>query len=128
MVEDESPPRYFDADQTVNQAYLMELMDRAYDYGFQLGIFTTLRYWTELMETIHGGTIDFSRDNVPLWTPRFDKTGSMDFFVPFGGWTTAYMKQYDGGSSPARRQTVTWRINKNFVYANMTSTVINPVP
>jgi hypothetical protein len=127
MVEDESPPRYFDADQRVNQAYFMELMNRAYQYGFQLGVFTTLRYWNELMVTNSGDTINFSRDNVPLWTPRFDKRDNMEFFQPFGGWTSAYLKQYDGGSSPARRMEVTWRINKNFRYDNLTNVAINPL-
>jgi hypothetical protein len=127
MVEDESPPRYYDANQLVNQAYFRELFDRAYEYGFQLGVFTTFRYWTELMETNEGETVQFSRENVPLWTPRFDKVANNDFFVPFGGWSTNYMKQYDGGSSPARRQTSTWRINRNYTPWSMNSTTIDPV-
>ena len=175
MVEDESPPRYFDANQLVNQAYFKELVEKAYEYGIQLGVFTSLRYWTELMETDLGETVEFSRENVrvhvcvcvcvcvcmcvylsvslslshhplpptnppsthihtciihtqvPLWTPRFDSTESMDFFVPFGGWDTPYMKQFKGGSSPARRQASTWRINENYVENALTGTTIDPV-
>jgi len=127
MVEDESPPRYFDADQRVNQKYFRDLARKAYSYGYQLGVFTTLRYWSELMETDGGGTAEFSRANVPLWMPRFDRLESMDFFVPFGGWTKPYMKQYWGGSSPARRLDVTWRLNQNYIVHPLNSTSIDPL-
>ena len=128
MVEDESPPRYFSADQNVNIAYITELAERAYDNGIQLGVFTTLRYWSELMETNTGQVAEFSRDNVPLWIPRFDKTPSMDFFVPFGGWTKVHMKQYWGGSSPARRLDSTWRLNDNYIEWHLNDTSIDPLP
>lgn len=127
MVEDESPPRYFSADQLVNQAYFRDLALKAYSYGYQLGVFTTLRYWSELMETNSGGTVNFSRENVPLWIPRFDRIESMDFFVPFGGWTKPYMKQYWGGSSPARRLDVTWRLNQNYIVNALNTTTIDPL-
>jgi len=133
MVEDESPPRYFDADQTVNIAYFQELATKAWEYGFQLGVYTTLRYWSELMETDSGQTAHFSRDNIPLWVPRFDSIQSMQFFVPFGGWNHIYMKQYKGASSAARRQDVTWRVNDNWIAANydlsgLNSTTVDPIP
>jgi hypothetical protein len=125
MVEDESPPRYFDADQTVNQAYFMELASRAYENGIQLGVFTTLRYWSELMVTVAGQTMSFSRDNIPLWMPRFDRQPNMDFFVPFGGWSRVHMKQYWGGSSPARRLDSTWRLNDNYIEYHLNDTSID---
>ena len=127
MVEDESPPRYFDANQLVNMQYFKELATRAYEYGFQLGVFTTLRYWSELMQTDSGQVVEFSRKHVPLWIPRFDNTQSMDFFLPFGGWTKVYMKQYWGGSSPARRLDVTWRLSQNYIVDHLNDTSIDPL-
>lgn len=131
MVEDESPPRYFDPDQSVNQAYFKALSYTAHKYGYQLGVFTTKRYWEELMVTVDGIKLEFERENVPLWTPRYDSVDSMDFFVPFGNWTYPYIKQYDGGSSAARRKEYTFRINLNYIdddyydYDGLNSTIIN---
>lgn len=132
MVEDESPPRYYDADQTVNIQYFNDLYGYAYQYGIQLGVFTTLRYWTEIMTTDTGYSVNVSRDSLPLWTPRYDSTASMDFFVPFGGWDKPYMKQYKGGSAAARREDVTWRINENYIkngsydFDGLNATIIAP--
>lgn len=130
MVEDESPPRYFDPDQEVNQAYFKALSYTAHKYGYQLGVFTTKRYWEELMVTVDGVSLDFERESVPLWTPRYDSIANMDFFVPFGNWTYPYMKQYKGGSSAARRKSYTFRVNENYIdedfydYDGLNSTVI----
>jgi hypothetical protein len=115
IVEDESPPRYYDPDQSVNQAYFKELQYTAHSYGYQLGIYTTKRYWEELMVTVSGNALTFERESTPLWVPRYDGLADMDFFVPFGNWTWPYMKQYEGGSSAARRAPYTWRINENYI-------------
>jgi len=125
MVEDDSPNRYFSVDNRVNQRYLVELAYACWLRGIQLGIYTTLFYWNNIMTLPFDGknpTADrfisgLSRDHLPLWVPRFDKTpGNMDFFVPFGGWKQVYMKQYTGGSAEARRAG-SWRINKNYINA-----------
>lgn len=130
MVEDESPPRYFDPDQSVNQDYFKALSYTAHKYGYQLGVFTTKRYWEELMVTVDGVQLEFERESTPLWTPRYDSLPNMDFFVPFGNWTYPYMKQFEGGSSAARRKSYTWRVNENYIdetyydYDGLNSTVI----
>lgn len=131
MVEDESPPRYFDLDQSINQDYFKALSYTAHKYGYQLGVFTTKRYWEELMVTVDGVQLDFERESTPLWTPRYDSLADMDFFVPFGNWTYPYMKQFEGGSSAARRKAYTWRVNENYIdetyydYDGLNSTVIH---
>ena len=115
MVEDESPPRYFDPDQAVNQEYFTSLYRRAHENGYQLGVFTTKRYWEELMVQTDGTPLIYERESTPLWIPRYDGVANMDFFVPFGNWTAPYMKQFSGGSSAARRAAYTWRVNENYI-------------
>jgi len=126
MVEDDSPNRYFSVDNKINQRYLVDLAYACWLRGIQLGIYTTIFYWNNIM------TLPFdkdnadadrflsglSRDHLPLWVPRFDKTpGDMSFFVPFGGWDHVYMKQFTGGSAEARRAG-SWRINLNYANAS----------
>jgi GH25 family lysozyme M1 (1,4-beta-N-acetylmuramidase) len=41
-----------------------------------------------------GNTKDFAKH--PLWYAHYDSTANMKDFKPFGGWTAAAVKQYDG--------------------------------
>ena len=56
---------------------------------FRVGIYTSASMWLELM----ANTVTFS--HLPLWYARWDYKADMSDFVPFGGWRTAVMKQYD---------------------------------
>ena len=47
-----------------------------------------------------GTPLIYDRESTPLWMPRYDGVANMDFFVPFGNWTTAYMKQYSEVPAP----------------------------
>jgi len=123
MVEDDSPNRYFSVDNRVNQKYLTDLAYACWLRGIQLGVYTTLFYWDNIMTLPYDSSnpkadrflSGLQRQHLPLWLPRFDKKpGDMTFFVPFGGWNHVYMKQYTGGSAEARRAG-SWRVNLNYV-------------
>jgi hypothetical protein len=135
MVEDESPNRYFSVNNIVNQQYLTDLAFACWGRGIQLGIYTTMFYWSNIMTLPYDSanpSVDrflsnIDRDNIPLWVPRFDgRPGDMSFFTPFGGWQQVYMKQFSGGSPDARRAG-SWRINNNYVNTSMNSVVIDPI-
>lgn len=140
IVEDESPNRYFSVENKVNQQYLSELASACWYHGIQLGIYTTPFYWNNIM-TLPFDPMNAKQDRflsnidrsyLPLWSPRYDNTpGSMRFFVPFGGWTEVYMKQYNGGSSEARRAGEN-QINLNYVnstnlHAGASHVIIDPI-
>ncbi|KAL0231027.1 hypothetical protein GEMRC1_010432 [Eukaryota sp. GEM-RC1] len=54
-----------------------------------VGIYANTYQWGRIM----GENKDFR--NRLLWFPRYDKKPNFDSFIPFGGWTSAVMKQYD---------------------------------
>ena len=65
---------------------------------------------------------------LPLWTPRYDSTPSMDFFSPYGGWDRPYIKQFSGGATNLRRIGCS-RVNVNYIesFINMNSTIIEAI-
>lgn len=89
-IEDEDPPKYFDANPTVNQELLAELTAAGEEEKIQLGIYTTKTYWNNIMGNIEGYAI------YPLWYPRYDGVNSMDFFAPFADFTEVEIKQTGG--------------------------------
>ncbi len=101
-VEDSIPRRFFTNNSTKNLEYLLDLETAAWQYGIQLGIYTTLLDWYNIIEDLQTNFTNPFRDD-PLWTPQFDGVYSMDFFVPFSGWNAPYIKQVSGGSSEMRR-------------------------
>jgi hypothetical protein len=89
-IEDEVPSKYFDVDPKVNQIFIQEMTDAIEKERISMGIYTTVTYWDNIMDNI-GGYSQF-----PLWYPRYDDINSMDFFTPFGGWTSCDIKQTGG--------------------------------
>lgn len=89
-IEDEQPPKYFDADPAVNQAFLKDMVAELNRRHIPVGIYTTLTYWQNIMDNVLG------YDEYPLWYPRYDGEDSMDFFSPFAGWEEALIKQTGG--------------------------------
>lgn len=88
-VEDESPNQYFHHDKTENINFLSDFTSYAASMGISIGIYTTYWDWMNIMDTS-------AFSHLPLWIPRFDSTPTVDFFVPFSGWTTLAMKQMSG--------------------------------
>ena len=112
-VEDSIPRRFFTNNSTKNLEYLLDLESAAWQYGIQLGIYTTLLDWYNIIEDLQTNFVNPFRDD-PLWTPQFDGVYSMDFFTPFSGWNAPFIKQVSGGSSEMRRIGST-RISYNYI-------------
>eukprot|EP01038_Epipyxis_sp_PR26KG_P004636 gene4636-6517_t len=89
-VEDEDGYLYYDPSPEVNLAFLADLVGKLNALRVPVGIYTKTNYWTNIM----GGSIDYGK--YPLWYPRYDATDSLNFFVPFSGWSTVAIKQTGG--------------------------------
>jgi len=89
-VEDEAPSKYYDPNTTVNQEFLAAMVSALNTLKIPVGIYTTKTYWTNIVNNVEG------YGGYPLWYPRYDDVDSMDFFAPFGGWTSCYIKQTGG--------------------------------
>lgn len=71
------------------------MVDEGKARGVSLGVYSSSSQWGPIM----GGATQFS--NLPLWNAHWDYTYSpcSSGFTPFGGWTSAAMKQYAGDES-----------------------------
>ena len=92
-IEDESPSKYFDTDMDYNVNFIAELVAAIEEMNVEVAIYTTKTYWQNIMNNVDG----YSK--YKLWYPRYDNVSSMDFFSPFGGWTSVYIKQTAGDSA-----------------------------
>jgi len=114
--EDEIPNRYMSNNHGENVKFMLDLQHEAVSHGVQLGIYTTKNEWLNIMTTPVNGKpvypLDATASNftsinpfkdLPLWTPRFDSTNSMDFYAPFGNWTWVYMKEISGSTTALHR-------------------------
>ena len=52
-IEDEQPPKYFDADPAVNQAFLKDMVGELNRRHIPVGIYTTLTYWQNIMDDVY---------------------------------------------------------------------------
>ena len=70
------------------------LVDALEVKGFTVGIYSSHWAWTSICGTLSG----FQR--LPLWYARYQTPPDPSFsgFQPFGGWTSAAMKQYAGNA------------------------------
>jgi len=103
-IEDENPSKYYDANVTVNQNFIYELISTGKKMNIPIGIYTTRTYWTQIMNGITDYSKQYDYDDggdyiYPLWYPRYDHIDSMDFFEPFSGWDEALIKQTGGSVS-----------------------------
>jgi hypothetical protein len=90
-IEDEDPPKYFDANPSVNQQLLADLTAAGEAEKIEMGIYSTKTYWEKIMGNVEGyGGV------YPLWYPRYDGVDSMEFFVPFADFTEVQVKQTGG--------------------------------
>ena len=81
--------------QPSNSKFLSQLISAAYALGQQVGVYTSAGQWS----TIIG---DNSCRIYPLWYSNWSPPcPSFDDFVPFGGWTAPYMKQFAGNECHA---------------------------
>lgn len=91
-IEDDVPAKYYDADPEVNQAFIAEYVAELNQRSIAVGIYVNKNGWQNIMANVE----DYAQ--YPLWYPKYDGIDSMDFFVPFGGWTECQIKQTAGDS------------------------------
>eukprot|EP01034_Spumella_vulgaris_P034615 gene34615-42700_t len=89
-VEDEEPSTYYDVSPSVNVDFLRKMVAHLDKLKVPVGIYTKTNYWS----TITANATGFNQ--YPLWYPRYDAVNTLDFFVPFGGWSTVAIKQTGG--------------------------------
>jgi len=77
-------------DCATNQQFLQTMVNQAQSMGVNVGIYTSSSQWTPIM---CGAQI---LGNLPLWYAHYDGVASFDDFQPFGAWTSAGIKQFDG--------------------------------
>ena len=122
-LEEEVPNKYFDADHSKNLAFISEYIIATAQYGIEVAFYTTKKDWEGIVldiynveESISIGTnpmmyklsdnnftIVNPHKDIPVWTAQYDKTPSMNSVYNWYDFDKAYIKQYQGGSTLARR-------------------------
>ena len=87
--------QYWSSNQQSNVNFIAEMINEGVARGVSIGIYTSSSQWSP----ITGGSTQFS--SYPLWFANWDANWSActSTFTPFGGWTSAAMKQYVGDES-----------------------------
>lgn len=85
--------QYWSSSASSNVDFIQGMVDEGNKQGVVLGMYTSNSQWTP----IAGGSTQFSQ--YPLWYPHYDNSASFSDFVPFGGWTSPAIKQYQGTTS-----------------------------
>ncbi|EKE40623.1 hypothetical protein ENUP19_0315G0012 [Entamoeba nuttalli] len=76
-----------------NRKFFESLTNEAAAIGIKSGIYASYYNW----EDIVGLDYKFSRaGSWPIWYPHYDGKKTFSDFKSFGGWTSPYMKQYNG--------------------------------
>jgi len=70
---------------TTNCNYLQDLVDAVRSHGLNVGIYSSLNYWTQYFGV--NGCTYASASAVPLWYARYESDPTCNAFTPFGGWT-----------------------------------------
>jgi hypothetical protein len=117
-IEDTIPNYFFSFDHYRNMDFLLTYVRYAVEIlGIEIGFYTSVYDWQNVLidqssdtgEPIYlaaNGSITYTTNPFgihKLWTPRFDRTNNMNFFVPFANWTSVYIKQINGDSVSQRR-------------------------
>jgi hypothetical protein len=127
-IVDTTPNLYFSQSHWKNVHYLRSLVEYASSLQIEVGIYSTKTDWQKIMCDItqNGIKTDFTYNfslpktydattyinlskyvnpfqKLKLWTPRYDRSFSMDFYGIFADWSKPYVKQVSGGSTDQRR-------------------------
>jgi len=77
---------------TTNLNYVVSMFNAANATGAKVGIYSTAWEWEHLFGSSSSPT---NFHNLPLWYANPDDVQSFSDFVPFAGWNTPTIKQYD---------------------------------
>ena len=84
---------YWSPNQQENVNFIQALADEGIHRGVSLGVYTSKSQWTPI--TGNSNILG----NLPLWYAHYDNNPSYSDFVPFGGWSSPSIKQYQGDVS-----------------------------
>eukprot|EP00695_Tsukubamonas_globosa_P001174 TRINITY_DN211_c0_g1_i1.p1 TRINITY_DN211_c0_g1~~TRINITY_DN211_c0_g1_i1.p1 ORF type:complete len:240 (+),score=105.92 TRINITY_DN211_c0_g1_i1:56-721(+) len=76
-----------------NANFVAGLVNAAQNVGVSVGIYTSQYEWSTVVGSYTG------LGNVPLWYAHYDGRASCSEFSGWGGWSSAYMKQFQDHSS-----------------------------
>lgn len=86
-------PSYWGS-QSSNQAFFKGLVQECESLGIDCGVYSSASQWVPLF-----GSSFTAGSSLPLWYAHYDNEQSFNDFSPFGGWSTPYMKQYNGDTT-----------------------------
>ncbi|CAJ0569683.1 unnamed protein product, partial [Mesorhabditis spiculigera] len=89
-IEDDDNNRAWPSNQIQNQNFIQGMADAAEGKEVRVGIYTRQSIWPDIV----GSWTAMSK--YPLWWSRYNNDAGFGKFVPFGGWSTAEIHQYDG--------------------------------
>lgn len=77
-------------DKAHNRQFVQAMFDEAVKHGKKVGVYSGIYSWRAIVgDDWHAGA------KFPLWWPHWDKKPSFKNFKSYGGWKSAFMKQYD---------------------------------
>jgi hypothetical protein len=81
-----------------NCAFLTNLIQAAQNLSIQLGLYSSHWEWLQIFGSADACPIA-AQNNLPLWYANYDNQTNFSDFIPFGGYTTANMKQFTDSTS-----------------------------
>lgn len=73
-----------------NQNFITAMVNQLKSLGQHIGVYTNYYNWQAIVGLSWTGC-----SSLPLWYAHYDNNPSFSDFVPFGGWTTPSIKQYN---------------------------------
>ena len=85
--------RAWDTDLVKNRQVVIDMMSVNLPENFEFGIYSNYLNWQDIV----GLDWDYpSMRGLPLWYAHYDNKADFSDFESFGGWTTPFMKQFQG--------------------------------
>ncbi len=102
----EAPGNYWGPNTNDNRTVLTNLVKACKAAGLTVGIYTSVSYWEQ-----NFGADFTDHSTLPLLYGHYDALRNFNDFTPFGGWTSATRKAYNGDTSQCNTDVVsfTWR-------------------
>ena len=90
--------QYWTLGHTDNFRFFESLVNEASSLNLRFGVYCNWVQWQALFGTAHLA----NANSIPLWYPHYDGRPDMSDFRAFGGWTSAFMKQFNDKSGIAK--------------------------
>ncbi|ELP88332.1 lysozyme, putative [Entamoeba invadens IP1] len=76
-----------------NKNFFLALISQQQAIGFKAGIYSSYYQWEDIFSLSYNWN---EASSYPLWYAHYDSSASFSDFKAFGGWSSPYMKQYNG--------------------------------